>query len=86
MKKILFPMLAVAALVAAPAAYARSMNDNDGMGSWRVLEDTNTQSCFVSNHQASSGEAMISGPYSSESQALSAAGSALQCASPSAHT
>ncbi len=78
MKKVLLPLLAVAALVGAPAAYARTMHDNDA-GSWRVLSDVNTHACFVSNRMATSGEAMISGPYASESQALGAIGSAVQC-------
>ena len=81
MKKILLPMLAVAALVAAPAAYARTMtNDSDyATASWHVLSDANTHSCFASNQPAASGETVISGPYSSESQATSAAGSNVQC-------
>ena len=78
MKKIIFPLLAAAAIVAAPAAYARTMHDNDG-GSWRVLADANTHACFASNQPAASGESMISGPYRSESQALAAIGSAVQC-------
>ncbi len=82
MKKILFPMLAAVALVAAPAAYARTMHDTDYSGSWRVLADANTGVCFASNQPAQSGEAMVSGPYASESKALSAIGGDIRCATP----
>ena len=82
MKKILFPMLAAVALVAAPAAYAKTMHDYDQTGSWRVVEATSTRTCFASNRPAISGELMVSGPYSSEAKALSAIGAKIQCAVP----
>ena len=82
MKKIIFPMLAAAAIIAAPAAYARTMHDSDVSGSWHVLMNANDQLCFAANRMASNGEVTISGPYSSESKALSAIGSKVQCANP----
>ena len=82
MKKILFPMLAAVALVAAPAAYAKTMHDYDQAGSWRVLADANTNTCFASNRPAASGEINVSGPYSSEARALAAIGTKVQCAVP----
>ncbi len=80
MKKIIFPVLAAAAIIAAPAAYARTMHDSDA--GWRVLADSNSQTCFVAPRGAASGETAISGPYSSQSKALSAMGSDIQCATP----
>lgn len=78
MKKILFPVLAVAALAAAPAAYAKSMEHYDA-GSWHVLSDANTLTCFVSNHRPTIGETTVSGPYATEAQALSAKGADVAC-------
>ena len=82
MKKILFPLLAVAALAASPAAYARTMHDSDVSGSWHVLLNSNDRLCFAANRMASNGEVTIGGPYSSESKALGAIGSKIQCANP----
>ena len=79
MKKILFPLLAIAAVAAAPAAYAKTTNDHESAGAWRVLADANTLACFASNQPARSGEVTIGGPYSSESQAQSAINASIQC-------
>lgn len=78
MKKILFPMLAAAAIVAAPAAYAKSMTHLEN-GSWRVLADANTRTCFTSNEPIANGEVNVSGPYASQSLAATAMSSAIQC-------
>ncbi len=79
MKKIVLPMLAAAALLAAPAAYARTMHDSDMSGSWRVLADANTDTCYTSNQRAASGETQVAGPFASQSQAASAMSAAIAC-------
>ena len=66
MKKIIFPLLAAAAIIAAPAAYARTMHES---GSWNVLLDGNTNTCFASNRGATNGEVKVSGPYSTQAKA-----------------
>ena len=44
MKKILFPALATLLTVAASAAFAQTSS-----GSWYVLSDTNTHTCYASD-------------------------------------
>lgn len=75
MKKIIFPLLAVAAIVAAPAAYARPMSQ----GAWNVLADANNRTCYAADRSATPGEFKVSGPYATEAQALAAIGGQVQC-------
>ncbi len=79
MKKIILPALAVLAMVAAPAAYARSMHASGG---WYVLMDDNSYTCFAADRSATNGEATISGPYASQAKAASAMGASIRCATP----
>ncbi len=79
MKKILLPMLAVAAVLAAPAAYARTVHQS---GSWDVLMDGNSNTCFVANRGATNGEVKIGGSYATQAKANAALGAAIQCATP----
>ncbi len=79
MKKYLFPLLAAAALLSAPAAYARTMHAS---GAWTVLQDVNTDACFASDRAPTGGEQKIGGSYATEGKALSAIGGAVQCANP----
>lgn len=86
MKKILFPMLAVAALVAAPAAYARPMHDTDMSATWNVLMNGNSYTCFTANRAATPGETKIAGPYATQAKASAALGAAGQCDAPESMT
>ncbi len=79
MKKILFPMLAAVAVVAAPAAYARTMHES---GAWNVLLDSSSYTCFAADRGATPGEVTISGPYATQAKADAAMGAAVQCATP----
>jgi hypothetical protein len=77
MKKIIFPLLAAAAIIAAPAAFARTMHES---GSWNVLLDGNTDTCFAANRGATDGEVKVGGPYATRANANAVLGAAIQCA------
>jgi hypothetical protein len=79
MKKIIFPLLAAAAVIAAPAAYARTMHES---GAWNVLLDGNSNTCFAANRGATGGEVKVGGPYVTQAKADAAMGAAIQCATP----
>ena len=66
MTKLLFPLIAVAAVIAAPVAYARTA------GSWNVLRDWNSDSCYAAQRGATPGETVLARSYSSEAQATAA--------------
>ncbi len=72
MKKILFPLIAAATVVAAPAAYARTT------GSWNVLRDWNNDSCYAARRGATPGETVL-GRYSSQAKATAAVSQFVGC-------
>jgi hypothetical protein len=81
MKKMILPMLAIAAVLAAPAAYARTIRASGG---WNVLMDGNSATCFAADRGATNGEVRVAGPFATQAKASAAIGASVQCATPEA--